>query len=305
MRIQLIFVYVIIFFSIISIKSCKSQLCIGKQVDTQNLLLPYEVTYHEYIITEYFSRYSTSHYGQTLLDNKDSFVVDEVSGDSFDHYLAQKFIIDNFHLFADSLLFQTVVDEASFLMNKGILPYTDLTQGKMSFKKLKENLLDYDNCYSKINEFQFKQTDLYNELYTFSNSNNSCFYAGDIFHFNELLIMIKNDESLDDLIHYVESVFSYNNNYSQQYYEIMDFALNTLKFCKYWSEKPYKNSAKTDFWWLPLAIEAGYCAGWDIGAIKAGRDPWGVVAASSVQYIVIQIIIALETNIASFSVSCG
>ena len=70
----------------------------------------YEMTIHEYIINEYFTRYDFSHYEETIKNNTQ---IMTKSG-KFDVYLATIFIIPNMHLFTDVSLYVEIINDAEY-----------------------------------------------------------------------------------------------------------------------------------------------------------------------------------------------
>jgi hypothetical protein len=252
--------------------------------------VPYTLTAHEYIMKEYFSRYSRDHYKDVLLQNESYFLKDG----KFDAELSTEFVIENLYLFADSLLYETIVNEAIEIFSiENVDDYT------IAFTEdAKKYLLDYKNEYSGINAFQFRRADNYAMLYSYATSNIDDLSDYEKEHYVALFDMIEDNNSLESIIQYLNDTMK-DQNFSSDYAEIVQFAYNTSRF--YATEGANLYGITGGFGYFAGLWALGYGIGWDIGGLTHGRNLGDAAFGSITQCSVIGIIGAMDEYIDSFT----
>lgn len=251
--------------------------------------MSYNETAHEYILKEYFARYSFDHYKVVLEQNEGIFVIDG----KFSAKLATEFIIENLHLFTDSLLYDTVVKEA--IQKFTIINSDDYTNPFT--EEGKKILLDYKNEYSGINALQFDPKDNFSMLNSYATSNIGYLNEYEMENYTILFNMIETKSSLTSIIEFLEE--SKNDpNFTPKYVNIIDFSINASKFYEEEGENLY--SIIGGYKWFMACWGIGFAIGWDIGGLTHGDNVGGAVFGSVTQTSVIVFNEALHQYIDSF-----
>ena len=183
----------------------------------------YTMTMHEWIMLEYTKRYCFAHYESTILANSHLFLIDG----EVDEYLATKFVIDNLHLFGDSLLYAQVLNEA---LNEFMLP-SNMSNIPIAFsQESKRLLLDYENKHSGINIYSFC---LYGGIDTLMRHYKkylaSAFNEHEAENYLAMIGMLETAGSISEIITFLESTAG-NPNFTPTYQTIHSFALNNSRF---------------------------------------------------------------------------
>ncbi|MCK9331387.1 MAG: hypothetical protein M0Q94_16065 [Candidatus Cloacimonetes bacterium] len=183
----------------------------------------YNLTIHEYILLEYNKRYSTDHFIQILEENSSYFI----RNNKVDYCLVSDFIVNNIHLFSDSLLYSEIVIEACDIF--GIPDLVDKIPN--AFSKESMNLfLDYNNSFGGINLMQETDEDMQNELFEYYSDNVMPFLTEEEkINEMEFFELMKNDEDIENVIAFFEHSLD-NSNFTDSYLNTLKFGYNTYKF---------------------------------------------------------------------------
>jgi tRNA-binding EMAP/Myf-like protein len=180
----------------------------------------YEMTIHEYVFYQYILLYDNSHYEETLTNHSYKFLNTD---NTINQELAIEFIIENIHLFSDSLLYAQIVQDAKSKF------YFD-GQVPIAFTESDVMFTDYKKEHDGINIFQFdekllrNELEFFNKIYIHPHLNHD-----DINHYDILTDMMISNLPKDDIITFIEKAIEIPS-FSQLYLSTLDFTLNNFRF---------------------------------------------------------------------------
>jgi len=176
---------------------------------------------HDFILTEYFKRYDSSHFLKTFRVNMHQFIVN----DAIDYALATKFVVENIELFSDSSLYDEVLNKAL----RKFQHHSTNAENAFSQNNIKR-FLDFKHQYGGINLMHFNYWEQYNELFTYYKQKIApTLSPHEKEHHDILFDKIFKAYSSSEILGFLEDTRN-DANFSIHYVSSLDFTIDSIRY---------------------------------------------------------------------------